>query len=295
MTLARVRREDAVLGWLAARSLGTHGCADQLRERPADERRGDERADHRGLAGAQLVEPTDGLEHAKQVFDRPALVNATRKSQVSVLEAEHRRALAAVPTGHRSLFVRRTSRIAAGVAGTGVAAAVVIAMLATTSGCARLLLAGWSVVPIAYAVATVAASRVLQRRLRQAIGRTGDPFRDHAALRVADVPGLERELAGRRIHASYAWPLACLWLCGRGRLALLRTRQVLRPMAWATVLSLFPGVMCLCMSSTIVFVSAGAVALVGYRPMAALMAREERRGSAAQVLDRGARCVRHGR
>ena len=32
--------EDAVLGWLAARPLGTHGCADQLRERPADERRG---------------------------------------------------------------------------------------------------------------------------------------------------------------------------------------------------------------------------------------------------------------
>src|SRR6058998_3636042 len=51
-------REDAVRGWLAARSLGTHGSADQLRERPADERRGDERTDHGGLAGAQLVKPT---------------------------------------------------------------------------------------------------------------------------------------------------------------------------------------------------------------------------------------------
>src|SRR5438105_2796817 len=51
--------EDAVLGWLAARSLDTHGRADHQRERPADEGRGDERADYSGLAGAQLVEPAD--------------------------------------------------------------------------------------------------------------------------------------------------------------------------------------------------------------------------------------------
>src|SRR5207253_1761676 len=65
-------REDAVLGWLAARSLGTHGCADQLSERPADERRGDERADHRGLTGAQLVESADGLQYSEQIFDGPS-------------------------------------------------------------------------------------------------------------------------------------------------------------------------------------------------------------------------------
>ena len=67
-------REDALLGWLAARSLGTHGSADQLRERPADERRGDERTDHGGLTGAQLVESTNGLQHAEQVLDLPVVV-----------------------------------------------------------------------------------------------------------------------------------------------------------------------------------------------------------------------------
>jgi hypothetical protein len=240
--------------------------------------------------------------------------NATElvEAEVAVLEAAHHRALASTPTCHRSLFVRRTARIAAGVAATVVAAVLVVAMMTTTAGYARLLLAGWGVVLIAYAVAAAAASLVLQRRLRRAMMRTGDPFRDHAALRVADLPGLERELAGRRIHASYAWPLVAITLLGPPTLHLLvglglgasyhkldewlrftcrlsphifgyaivvawrypRTRRVWRHVLCATVLSLFPGVLFLGISTLIVFFSAAIIALVGYLPMDALMARE---------------------
>jgi hypothetical protein len=57
---------------LAARPLDTHGRTNHLGECPTDEGRCDERADHRGLARSQLVEPTNGLEHAEEVLDGPA-------------------------------------------------------------------------------------------------------------------------------------------------------------------------------------------------------------------------------
>ena len=234
------------------------------------------------------------------------------EAEVAILEAAHRRALAAIPTGHGSLFVRRTARITAGVAGCFIALAAVIAMLRGTGGYARMLLAGWGVVPIAYGVAALAASRALRRALRQAIRRTGDPFRDHAALHAVDLPGLERELSDHDADASYAWPLVAITLLGPSTLQLLvglalgaslsdldewllitsvfsvhvyayalvvawrypRTRKVWRVVKGATALSLLPGVLCGCISSFIVFLSAVTIVVIGYRPMAALMTRE---------------------
>jgi len=234
------------------------------------------------------------------------------EAEVAVLEAEHRRVLASLPSGHRSLFVRRTARIAAGVAGTAVAAVMLIAVQATARGHARLLFAGWAAAAIAYAVAAAAASLVLRRRLRRAIVRTDDPFRDHAALRAADLPGLEHALAGRRSHASYAWPLVAITLLGPPTLLLLpglamgassreldewlrftcgvsphifgyaivvawrypRTQRVWGHVLWATVLSLFPGVLFAGISTLIVFLTAAMIAIVGFLPMSALMVRE---------------------
>ena len=240
--------------------------------------------------------------------------NATAivEAEAHALEAAHRRARAALATGHRSLFVRRTARIAAGIAGTAVAAAVFIAMIESTGGYTRLLLAGWSAVPIAYAIAAAVASRVRRRALDRATLRTGDPFRDSAALRLVDLPALARTLDGRRVHASYAWPLIAITLLGPGTLHTLiglalgastaqiddwlcfttiasihvfgyalvvawrypRTLRVWKHVFWATVLSLFPGALLLALPSVVVQLTGVAIALVGYLPIAALIRRE---------------------
>jgi hypothetical protein len=140
-------------------------------------------------------------------------------AEAEILAARHLDSLPTIPTGHRSVFVRRTARIAAGVVGTLVAAAIVYLLAhrgamkdAYGAAAVRLLLWSWPAMAAAYVVAAVASGVVLRRRLRRHVARTADPFRDAAALRQLDLAAVERAMSSRFGPASYAWPLLAITL-----------------------------------------------------------------------------------
>jgi hypothetical protein len=233
------------------------------------------------------------------------------EAEIAALEAQQHRLREALPTGRHSLFVRRTARIAAGI--TGAAFGPVLVARASLGGLAPLLAVAWAAVVVAYAGAALAANQVLRRALARPLVCTGEPFRDLAALRAADLVAVERALDDRRAHASYAWPLVAITVLGPATLHVLvglvlgatareldewlvvtsvfsahvyayalitawrfpRVRKIGHPVTVATLLSLVPGIACACLSSLVVLATAGAIALVGYAPMAAIMRREQ--------------------
>lgn len=233
------------------------------------------------------------------------------EAELAVLAAHQHRMLEALPTGRSSLYVRRTARIASGI--TGASFAPVLVMHAGVGGLARVLAVAWVAMVIAYAVATRVARRIRRRALTQPLRRTGEPFRDLAALRAADLPAIEEALAARRAHASYAWPLVAITVLGPATLHVLvglalgasmraldewlvvtsvfsahvyayaviaawrfpRVRKLGHPVVMATLLSLVPGIACAGVSSLVVLATGGVLSLVAYRPMARLMRREQ--------------------
>jgi hypothetical protein len=247
--------------------------------------------------------------------DATALVEA----EAAALEVCRRAELAETPRGPASLFVRRSARIAFGVAGTAGAACVALAMLGRTGGYAALLVGSWVAAVLAYGLATIVASVVLERRLRRAIRRRGEPFDDAAALRAIDPRAVEHELAGRRAHPSQAWPLVAASLLGPHTVHLLvklagqgtellhefddwmlvsaaltphvfvygivtawtfpRRRKLAAPILIAGALARFPGILLLGIPSLIVMTTAAVLVLFAYLPMGWIIDREARRGT----------------
>jgi hypothetical protein len=144
---------------------------------------------------------------------------ATVAVEAETLAARHLQSLSAIPTGHRSLFVRRRARIAAGVVGSLFAAAIVFFLahrgaMKDAYGAAgvHLLLWSWPAMAAAYILVAVASSVVLRRRLHRRVARTADTFRDAAAMRQLDLAAVERAMSSRFGAASYAWPLLAITL-----------------------------------------------------------------------------------
>ena len=245
------------------------------------------------------------------------------EAEAAALAAQRRAELPGVPAGYDSLFVRRAGRIAFGVTGTLGAAVVAIALMYDIDFAPYLLVWSWAVALVAVPIAVLAASFVLRRHLRRAVARTGDPIRDVAALRALDLRALERALAARRAHASYAWPLVAITLLAPHTLQLLvasawtheidlenfhewmqatslftvhvffygvyaawtfpRQRSIGRPVWIATGLSAVPGILLLGIPPLIVFFTALAIAIGAYLPMRGLMEREMAQAAMAEL------------
>jgi hypothetical protein len=141
--------------------------------------------------------------------------------EAAALEVQRLGELQAIPSGHRSIFVRRSARIGAGVIGCVGAALVAGAMFLDTGGYTLLMLWTWAAMIAAYLVTAVLASGYLARRLRRAATRRGEPYGDLAALKAVDLGAIERRLAAARGHASYALPLVAIALLAPHTLQLL--------------------------------------------------------------------------
>lgn len=216
------------------------------------------------------------------------------------------------PTGLRSVYVRRSARIAFGVAGTAGALLTFGSLYLLDHGSTNLLLASWALAVAAYFGAAAIASLRLERALRRAVARSSDPFADALRLRDTSPRALERALSGGREHASFAWPLLAVTLLGPYTLQLAyfaldgaawsefdawmkwtmlfvvhvhgyaahaawqypRRRQACRSLAVAAGLAMVPGGIFLGLPSLITLITGAVLIVVFWLPLRRVMDRE---------------------
>ena len=239
---------------------------------------------------------------------------ASVADEADLLRAERGAEIARLPPALVHLYGVRVARIAFGATGTTGALALGGTMLLGQRGFGGGLLVSWALAVAAYLVARVVAPIALRRQLARATRLTDDPFRDAAALRALDVHALAHRRVAAIRHASYAWPLVAATLLGPHTLHMAVAALLMAPLrmgefdewmqftsaltphvfaagvyaAWrfpvtrtfgrhvlvATALSLLPGALLLGIPCLVVAVTAGALGLVAYRPMAAIIDRE---------------------
>jgi hypothetical protein len=245
--------------------------------------------------------------------------------QVAQLHAVRQTELALTPTGLRSLFVRRSARLGAGITGAVAGAGIAAAMAFQTGGYTGMLIAACLVSAVVYVAVAVVASAELRTTLDRAITPIGEPFHDLAVLTAGNPLRIEHDLASRRGHASHAWPLIAAALLGPHALHLV-VGQLMGPFslddfdswmlggavyhvhvfayaviaAWrfprvrhggydvliAVALSAFPGFYMAFISSIFVAATAAVLALVALWPMGRIIDREQRMlAAAAAELD----------
>jgi hypothetical protein len=219
-----------------------------------------------------------------------------------------------MPSGLASIFVRRTARIAFGVAGTLGAAGLAACVALRTGSYTYLLLAAWALAVAAYFGTASLATVHHTKRLRRMAGGRGEPFADAAALRALNPHMEARALDMRRGYASWGWPMVALSLLGPFTLQLIaalvwsrsmtladfdgwmawtaplttpvflyaavvawqfpRTRTMYRHILIAGMIALVPGVFLLGIPSLIVMATALALVLVVWLPVGHMIDRE---------------------